>query len=144
MAHAGTFKWDGGLLPAGRGEVFAQFFSVGDDETVTELDKPAHLSPQRMVERYAHLKSLKWAGSGSQLQRTFLEQFAQQNEIVLWSVQTSQLLPTRSPAGASGNSQLQSEPRQARGATRTGVFKLTSSSLHNLSAPSMLDLQTPK
>jgi hypothetical protein len=39
-----------------------------------------------MVQRYAHLKNLKWAGSGAQLQRAFLEQFAQQNEITFSEV----------------------------------------------------------
>lgn len=70
------------LLPAGRGEVFAQMFSVFNDGTVIELDAPAHLSPQRMVERYAALKNLTWAGSGAHLQRDFLQRYAQQNEIV--------------------------------------------------------------
>jgi tRNA threonylcarbamoyladenosine biosynthesis protein TsaB len=70
------------LLPAGRGEVFAQMFSVGNDGDVIELDAPAHLSPQKLVERYSSFKNLSWAGSGAQLQREFLERYAQTNEIV--------------------------------------------------------------
>ena len=65
------------LLPAGRGEVFAQMFSVSDDETVTELDSAAHLSPQRLVEKYAAFTDLTWAGAGAHLQRQFLEDYAQ-------------------------------------------------------------------
>src|SRR6266850_2544028 len=65
------------LLPAGRGEVFAQMFSVSQDETVTELDSAAHLSPQRMVEKYAAFTDLTWAGPGAHLRRQFLEDYAQ-------------------------------------------------------------------
>ena len=65
------------LLPAGRGEVFAQMFSVSDDETVTELDSAAHLSPQRLVEKYAAFADLTWTGPGAHLQRPFLEDYAE-------------------------------------------------------------------
>jgi tRNA threonylcarbamoyladenosine biosynthesis protein TsaB len=60
------------LLPAGRGEVFAQMFSVTQDEVVTALDSAAHLSPPKMLERYAGFPNLKWAGGGAQLQRDLL------------------------------------------------------------------------
>ncbi|MGH9931058.1 MAG: tRNA (adenosine(37)-N6)-threonylcarbamoyltransferase complex dimerization subunit type 1 TsaB [Pyrinomonadaceae bacterium] len=69
------------LLPAGRGEVFAQMSSVFDDGTVTELDSAAHLSPQRLVERYAGFKNLRWAGSGAHLQRDLLERYAHEQGI---------------------------------------------------------------
>jgi tRNA threonylcarbamoyladenosine biosynthesis protein TsaB len=69
------------LLPAGRGEVFAQMFSVGHDGTVAELDSAAHLSPQRLVERYSRFLNLCWAGSGAQVQRDFLKDYAQQRGI---------------------------------------------------------------
>ncbi len=61
------------LLPAGRGEVFAQMFSVADDGGVTELDTAAHLSPPKLVERYARFQNLKWVGSGAHLQRDVIE-----------------------------------------------------------------------
>lgn len=69
------------LLPAGRGEVFAQLFSVSEDATVIELDDAAHLAPQRLVEKYAAITDLKWAGSGAHLQRDFLKSAAQQRDI---------------------------------------------------------------
>ena len=69
------------LLPAGRGEVFAQEFSVSDDGTVIELDAAAHLSPQRLIERYAAVTNLRWAGSGAHLQREFLAGYAQAHGI---------------------------------------------------------------
>src|SRR2546427_6135598 len=49
IAHAaGTAKSTVALLPAGRGEVFAQMFSV-DDRQVRELDAAAHLSPAAVL-----------------------------------------------------------------------------------------------
>lgn len=87
VAHAaGASPGTVALLPAGRGEVFAQMFSVADDGRVVELDAAAHLSPQRLVERYAVLKNLTWAGSGAHLQREFLQRHAQQNELVFAEV----------------------------------------------------------
>jgi tRNA threonylcarbamoyladenosine biosynthesis protein TsaB len=82
VAHAaGSSSAIVALLPAGRGEVFAQMFSVSEDGTVTELDVAAHLSPQRLVEKYGAVTSLRWAGSGAQLQREFLQSCAQQHGI---------------------------------------------------------------
>jgi tRNA threonylcarbamoyladenosine biosynthesis protein TsaB len=69
------------LLPAGRGEVFVQMFSVSDGAVVKELDTAAHLSPQRMVERYAGFKQLKWAGSAAYLHRDLLGRYAQEQGI---------------------------------------------------------------
>lgn len=64
-SSAGSCRATVGLLPAGRGEVFAQLFSVSPDGIVIELDKPAHLSPQRLLERYGQLASVTWAGEGA-------------------------------------------------------------------------------
>ncbi|HSS19376.1 MAG TPA: tRNA (adenosine(37)-N6)-threonylcarbamoyltransferase complex dimerization subunit type 1 TsaB [Pyrinomonadaceae bacterium] len=66
------------LLPAGRGEVFVQLFSVSADGKVKELDSAAHLSPARMLERYAGMKKLKWAGPGAILHRGLIEQHARE------------------------------------------------------------------
>lgn len=72
VAHApGTSSATVALLPAGRGEVFAQMFSVSDG-VVLELDTAAHLSPQKLVERYAEFEDLLWAGSGAHAQRELL------------------------------------------------------------------------
>lgn len=66
------------LLPAGRGEVFAQLFSVSDSGSVTDLDEAAHLSPQRLLDRYGSRKHLIWAGEGAYIQRDVIEADAQQ------------------------------------------------------------------
>ncbi|HEY0431306.1 MAG TPA: tRNA (adenosine(37)-N6)-threonylcarbamoyltransferase complex dimerization subunit type 1 TsaB [Pyrinomonadaceae bacterium] len=83
VAHAaGPSPATVALLPAGRGEVFAQMFSVADDGAVLSLDTAAHLAPEKMVERYSAFKSLRWAGGGAQLQRDVIERHARENEIL--------------------------------------------------------------
>ena len=61
------------LLPAGRGEVFAQLFSVTKERLVTESDKATHISPQRLVEKYGSLESVLWCGEGALANRALLE-----------------------------------------------------------------------
>lgn len=54
------------LIPAGRGEVFAQLLSVSAEGLVTELESPTHLPPARLLERMAGLGGgLKWTGGGA-------------------------------------------------------------------------------
>lgn len=55
------------LLPAGRGEVFAQMFAVRDDD-VEPLDEPAHISPKALVAKYGNYPQLTWAGEGAHAQ----------------------------------------------------------------------------
>jgi len=82
VAHAaGPSRVTVALLPAGRGEVFAQMFSVAAVGLKNRLDAAAHLTPEKMVERYSAFKTLRWAGSGAQLQRDLLERSARENEI---------------------------------------------------------------
>lgn len=65
------------LLPAGRGEVFAQMFTVSDEGVVTDLSAAAHLSPEKLLERYAAFEDVLWAGSGTEQQRDLLERFTE-------------------------------------------------------------------
>lgn len=54
------------LLPAGRGEVFAQLLSVDGDGQVCELGEPLHLPPASLLERAKSSGGgLKWAGGGA-------------------------------------------------------------------------------
>lgn len=55
------------LLPAGRGEVFAQMFAVLEDE-VEPLDEPAHITPIALVAKYGGYPRLTWAGEGAHAQ----------------------------------------------------------------------------
>lgn len=61
------------LLPAGRGEVFAQLFSVSKDGFVTALDQATHISPQRLIEKYGSLESVLWCGDGAIANRALIE-----------------------------------------------------------------------
>ena len=82
VAHAGGVSVATiALLPAGRGEVFAQQFSVSQDGVVTALDSAAHLSPPALIARYAGFKNLKWAGNGAHVQRELLERYANEQGI---------------------------------------------------------------
>lgn len=97
VAHAaGRSRATVALLPAGRGEVFAQRFSVDEDGTVIELDAAAHLSPRRLAEKYGSLSSVMWAGSGAHAQRDFLEQLARDQGID-FSLQAPALNAARNP-----------------------------------------------
>jgi len=68
---AGTAVRTVALLPAGRGEVFAQMFSVDADQ-VRPLDTAAHISPEDVVEKYGSSEDLIWAGEGAHLNTTTL------------------------------------------------------------------------
>lgn len=55
------------VIPAGRGEVFAQFLSAGE-EGVRELGRPAHLKPSALLEKALDSGGgLKWGGAGAHL-----------------------------------------------------------------------------
>jgi len=64
------------LLPAGRGEVFAQLFSGSADGALTALDEPSHLSPQKMIDKYGSLETVLWCGEGAIAQRELIENLA--------------------------------------------------------------------
>jgi tRNA threonylcarbamoyladenosine biosynthesis protein TsaB len=53
------------LLPAGRGEVFAQLLTVEQSGQVHPLDAPVHLTPHQLLEKVKAEKRLKWAGEGA-------------------------------------------------------------------------------
>ena len=53
------------LLPAGRGEVFAQLLKVEDAGDVRALNDPAHLTPGRLLEGVRSVRRLTWAGEGA-------------------------------------------------------------------------------
>jgi tRNA threonylcarbamoyladenosine biosynthesis protein TsaB len=82
VAHAaGPATTTVALLPAGRGELFLQLFSVSTDGSVTPLDEPTHLAPHNVIEKYGPLKTLKWSGPGAHLYRDLLALYAQENGI---------------------------------------------------------------
>ena len=61
---AGPVSRSVALLPAGRGEVFAQFLAVTNSGRVEELDGAWHVGPEILFERCRRLGSpLKWVGA---------------------------------------------------------------------------------
>jgi tRNA threonylcarbamoyladenosine biosynthesis protein TsaB len=58
------------LLPAGRGEVFAQQFAVGAGQ-ITELDHAQHLSPRAVLEKYGGVERLVFAGEARMAEASF-------------------------------------------------------------------------
>jgi tRNA threonylcarbamoyladenosine biosynthesis protein TsaB len=76
IAHAaGLSDHTVSLLPAGRGELFAQMFSVRDGQ-VRELDTAAHLAPAAVLEKYGAEPELVWAGDGAHLHAAALREWA--------------------------------------------------------------------
>jgi tRNA threonylcarbamoyladenosine biosynthesis protein TsaB len=76
IAHAaGASEHTVSLLPAGRGELFAQLFSVREG-TVRELDTAAHLAPRAVLERYGAEPELVWAGDGAHLHAAALRDWS--------------------------------------------------------------------
>lgn len=68
IAHAaGESEATVSLLPAGRGEVFGQLFSVRQGD-VQELDSAAHLTLKLVLEKYGEVRELVWAGEGAHQQ----------------------------------------------------------------------------
>ena len=81
IAHAaGSSEHTVSLLPAGRGELFAQLFSVSDGQ-VRELDTAAHLSPRAILEKYGEARKLMWAGEGAKLHTETLRVWAKAHNI---------------------------------------------------------------
>ena len=63
------------LLPAGRGEVFAQRFATYQG-SVAAIDTAAHLSPEALLEKYGNCEQLTWAGEGAGQQLELLTTWA--------------------------------------------------------------------
>jgi tRNA threonylcarbamoyladenosine biosynthesis protein TsaB len=79
IAHASGAAGDVvALLPAGRGEVFAQRFAI-EQGTVEALDTAAHLSPGALLEKYGNLGRVTWAGEGAGHQLELLTTWARDN-----------------------------------------------------------------
>lgn len=56
------------LLPAGRGELFAQSFKVESLSEVIPLDTPTHIAPETLLEKLRHERSIYFAGEGARAQ----------------------------------------------------------------------------
>jgi len=70
------------VLPAGRGEVFVQMFSVSTEDVVP-LDNATHIAPVDMLEKYSQWPEICWCGDGAHLYRDKIKTFADSNELQL-------------------------------------------------------------
>src|ERR1051325_9562075 len=59
------------LLPAGRGELFAQMFSISNGK-VSALDRAAHLGAKELLRKYESIDA-QWAGEGVQKLQQYLQ-----------------------------------------------------------------------
>ena len=74
VAHSGgTSENTVALLPAGRGEVFAQLFTVTNEGAVTALDQASHIAPQWLFEKYGSLENVLWCGDGAIANKALFE-----------------------------------------------------------------------
>lgn len=74
VAHsAGDSEYTVALLPAGRGEVFAQLFSVTKQGIVLALDQASHIAPQRLFEKYSSLEDVLWSGAWASANRALFD-----------------------------------------------------------------------
>jgi tRNA threonylcarbamoyladenosine biosynthesis protein TsaB len=77
VAHAaGASDLTCALLPAGRGEFFAQLFRVESDNAVLFLSEPEHIAPEHLFERMGKMRSLRWAGAGAHLLKNKIKERA--------------------------------------------------------------------
>lgn len=85
IAHAaGESKRTLALLPAGRGEVFAQLLAVDGSGDVHPLDSPTHIAPQKLLEKVKSETNLKWAGEGAHLHAEAIKAQALAQGILFW------------------------------------------------------------
>ncbi|HEY0004174.1 MAG TPA: tRNA (adenosine(37)-N6)-threonylcarbamoyltransferase complex dimerization subunit type 1 TsaB [Pyrinomonadaceae bacterium] len=69
------------LLLAGRGEVFAQKFSVDQEGNIKELNRPAHLAPLLLLDQIKDQPRLILAGEGAHVQADLIQKFASSHDI---------------------------------------------------------------
>lgn len=81
IAHAGgDSERTVSILPAGRGEVYTQAFSVRG-EIVLALDGASHIKPGELPEKYSNVDTVMWAGEGAHQHLELLRAGGVGNEI---------------------------------------------------------------
>ena len=82
VAHAaGASERTLAMLPAGRGEVFAQLLSVGENGAVRAAGSAVHLPPRTLLDLAGDIFPLKWAGEGAHLHAAAIRDQALTNSI---------------------------------------------------------------
>lgn len=69
------------MIPAGRGEVFAQLLNVDEAGEVTPLSEAVHQHPARLLEGFVEFNRLKFAGEGAQQHELLIKARAEREGI---------------------------------------------------------------
>lgn len=86
VAHAaGPSAYTLAVLPAGRGEVFAQLLSVSESGDVTPLGKAVHQTAEKLLDSVININRLKWAGEGLQQCELLIKKRVEEEGIALTS-----------------------------------------------------------
>jgi tRNA threonylcarbamoyladenosine biosynthesis protein TsaB len=84
VAHAaGSSKLTLAMIPAGRGEVFTQLFSVSDDGVVTPHNEAVHQSPEKALADVMNIDRLRFAGEGAQQHELLIKAMAEREGVRL-------------------------------------------------------------
>lgn len=93
VAHAAASTGDIiALIPAGRGEVFAQHLSLGADGSIFEHAPPTHVAPGELFESVRAIeRRVTWAGAGAEKYRALIEDAARAEGFELVSAGSSRV-----------------------------------------------------
>ncbi len=70
------------LIPAGRSEVFAQLFRVGDDGSIVAHSEAAHVSPAALFETALSLRgTVEWCGRGADVHARAICEYARAHSV---------------------------------------------------------------
>jgi tRNA threonylcarbamoyladenosine biosynthesis protein TsaB len=84
VAHAaGSSKLTLAMIPAGRGEVFAQLFRVNEDGAVTPHNEASHQSPEKSLADAIKYNQLTLAGEGVQQHESLVKAMAERARVSL-------------------------------------------------------------
>jgi tRNA threonylcarbamoyladenosine biosynthesis protein TsaB len=88
------------LIPAGRGEVFAQFLCVGVDGRIEELTAPAHVSPASLLRQAVGWSGeLRWVGGGAQAHSDLIREASAETGIKFFEGVSAEGCASRADAG---------------------------------------------
>jgi tRNA threonylcarbamoyladenosine biosynthesis protein TsaB len=90
VAHAaGPSEHTLAMIPAGRGEMYAQLLSVDEDGEVKPLGEAVHQTAERLLDRVANISRLQFAGEGLEQHEFLIKERAERAGIPLLEKKTN-------------------------------------------------------
>lgn len=86
---AGASRQTLAMIPAGRGEVFAQLLRVEESGEVSPLTEAVHQAPEKLLGRVVHLHQLRLAGEAAEQHSALIKTMAEREGITLVSPEAS-------------------------------------------------------